>query len=141
MFRMHALVKNPAKQSIRYLDVTSLYQYVMSITEFLVGHLTIRRGDYSCHSLLRELDGWGILFIGVCLVRVLAPRNLMVLYLPHKIDGKLMLFLCRECSLNGAVQHRSCCHDRFKRSWVDTYTSIDMHGAFKVGYKVLEYHE
>ena len=24
---------------------------------------------------------------------------------------------------------------------MDTYTSIDMHGAFKVGYEVLEYHE
>ena len=125
---MHALVKNPDKQSIRYLDVNSLYPYVMSI-------------DYSCHSLLRELDGWGILFIGVCLVMVLAPRNLMVPYIPHKIDGKLMFFLFRECSLNVAVKRRPCCHNRFERSWVDTYTSIDMHAAFKVGYDVLEYHE
>ena len=141
VFRMHTLVKNPDKQSIRYLDVNSLYPYVMSITEFPVGHPTIRRGDYSCRSLLRKLDGWGISFIGVCLVRVVAPRNLMVPYLPHKIDGKLMFFLCRECLLNGAVQHRPCCHNRFERSWVDTYTSIDMHGVFKVDYEVLEYHK
>ena len=112
----------------------------MSITEFTVGHLTIQRGDYSCCSLLRELDGQGISFISVCLVRVLAPRNLMVPYLLHKIDGKLMFFLCRECSLNGAVQCRPCCHNRFERSWLDTYTSIDMQAAFKVGYEVLKYH-
>ena len=41
VFRMHALVKNPDKQSIRYLDVNSLYPYIMSITEFPVGHPTI----------------------------------------------------------------------------------------------------
>ena len=90
---------------------------------------------------MRELDGRSVSFISVCLVRVLAPRNLMVPYLLHKIDGKLMFFLCRECSLNGAVQCRPCCHNRFERSWVDMYTSIDMHGAFKVGYEVSEYHE
>ena len=41
MFRLHALVKNHDNQSIRYLDINSLYPYVMSITEFPVGHPTI----------------------------------------------------------------------------------------------------
>ena len=92
VFRMHALVKNPDKQSIRYLDVNSLYPYVMSITEFPVGHPTIRRGDYSCRSLLRELDGWGVSFIGMCLVRVLAPRNLIVPYLLTRLMESLCSF-------------------------------------------------
>ena len=76
----------------------------MSIMEFSVGHPLIRRGDYACRSLLKNLERKGVKFIGICMVRVLAPRDLMIPYLPHKIDGKLMFFLCRACSLNGTVQ-------------------------------------
>ena len=35
---MHVNVKNPDRQQISYLDVNSLYPYVMLITEFPVGH-------------------------------------------------------------------------------------------------------
>ena len=38
-------------------------------------------------------------FIGVCMVHVLAPRELMIPYLPQKCDGKLMFLLCKKCSL------------------------------------------
>ena len=138
---MHVTVKDPNKQSIRYLDVNSLYPYVMVNTEFFVGHPVIRRDDNACGSLFRDLDRRGVSFIGICLVIVLAPKDLMVSYLPHKIDGKLMFFLCRECSLNVIVQHQPCFHNQLERSWVDTYTSIDMCGAFQVSYKVLEYFE
>ena len=104
VFRMHIVVRNPNRQMIRYLDVNSLYPFVMSMTKFPVGHPSIRRGDHSCRNLLRELKNKGHSFIGICLVRVLAPKELMVPYLPHKIDGKLMFFLCRSCSLNGNIQ-------------------------------------
>ena len=45
-----------------------------------------------CRNLLKDLEKKGAEFIGVCMVRVLAPTNLMIPYLPHKIDGKLMCF-------------------------------------------------
>ena len=45
------------------------------------------------------------------------------------------------CSLNGMVQRRPCNHGELERSRADTYMSIDMRDAFKVGYKVLEYYE
>ena len=35
-FRMHVLVRDPDRQSISYLDVNSLYPYIMSVTEFPV---------------------------------------------------------------------------------------------------------
>ena len=92
VFRMHVNVKDPNKQKIRYLDVNSLYPFVMSITEFPVGHPMIRRGNHSCRNLLNDLKRRGEKFIGVCMVRVLAPKDLMVPYLPHKLDGKLMFF-------------------------------------------------
>ena len=58
----------------------------------------------SCIDLMRKLDRDNMQFIGVCLVRILAPKCLMVTYLPHKCDGKLMFLLCKKCFLRGAVQ-------------------------------------
>ena len=80
-------------------------------------------------------------FIGVCMVRVLAPRELMIPYLPHKCDGKLMFLLCKKCSLRNNVQRLPCKHNDHERSWIDTYTLIDMQGALQLGYKVVEYIE
>ena len=140
-FRMHVSVRDPDRQSISYLDVNSLYPYVMSVTEFPVGHPEIRRGDNSCRLLINNLRKCGVPFLEICLVRVLAPKDLMLPYLPHKIDGKLMFFLCRECSLNGVVQRRGCTHDEMERRWIDTYTSIDIDGALKVGYQIQAYYE
>ena len=34
-----------------------------------------------------------------------------------------------------------CKHNDHERSWIDTYTSIDMQGALRLGYKVVEYIE
>ena len=97
VFRMHAVVKDPRRQVIRYLDVNSLHPYVMANTDFPAGHPVVRRGDHSCHHLLKDLEKHGISFLGLSLVRVLAPRGLTMPYLPHKIGGKLMFF-CAECA-------------------------------------------
>ena len=55
VFWMYAVVNDPSRQSIHYLDINSLYPYVMVHTEFPVGHPKIRRGDYSCRKLLSDL--------------------------------------------------------------------------------------
>ena len=65
----------------------------------------------------------------------------MILYLPHKCDGKLMFLLCKKCSSRNNVQRLPCKHNDHERSWIDTYTSIDMQGALRLGYKVVEYIE
>ena len=65
----------------------------------------------------------------------------MIPYLPHKCDGKLMFLLCKKCSLRNNVQRLPCKHNGHERSWIDTYTSIDMQGALRLGYKVVEYIE
>ena len=43
--------------------------------------------------------------------------------------------------MRGAIQHKPCTHTELERSWVDTYTSIDMYTAIRLGYDVLEYFE
>ena len=93
---MHTRVTDMDSQVIRYLDVNSLYPYVMSKTKFPIGHPTIRRGHAPCVDLINELKSRDDLinelksrdedFIGVCMVRVLVPRGLMIPYLPHKCD-------------------------------------------------------
>ena len=113
----------------------------MSKTKFPIGHPTIRPGHASCINLMNELKRCDEDFIGVCMVRVLAPRELMIPYLPHKCDGKLMFLLCKKCSLRNNVQRFPCKHNNHERSWIDTYTSIDMQGALRLGYKVVEYIE
>ena len=98
VFKMHTKVTDVDSQVIHYLDVNSLYPYIMSKTKFPIGHPMIHRGHASCIDLMNELKRCDEDFIGVCMVRVLAPRELMIPYLPHKCDGKLMFLLCKKCS-------------------------------------------
>ena len=93
---MHTKVTDIDSQVIHYLDVNSLYPYIMSKTKFPIGHPTICQGHASCIDLMNKLKGCDEDFIGVCMVRVLAPRELMITYLPHKCDGKLMFFVVQE---------------------------------------------
>ena len=58
-----------------------------------------------------------------------------------QVRWKVNFFLCKACSMGGAVQCRPCNHSDLERSWVDTYTLTDMNGALKVGYKVIKYYE
>ena len=141
VFKIHTKVTDMDSQVIRYLDVNSLYPYVMSKTKFPIGHPMIRRGHASCIDLMNELKRHDEDFIGICMICVLAPRELMILYLPHKCDGKLMFLLCKKCSSRNNVQRLPCKHNDHERSWIDTYTSIDMQGALLLGYKVVEYTE
>ena len=141
VFRMHVMVKDSNVESISYLDVNSFYPFMMSMIEFPVGHPIIRRGDESCRDLLRGLERKGEKFIGLCQIRVLAPGNLMIPSLAHKIDGKLMFFLCRACSSDRHVQRKSSEHSDMERSWIDIYTSIDVTRALVLGYTIMEYKE
>ena len=65
----------------------------------------------------------------------------MIPSLAHKIDGKLMFFLCRACSLDGHVQRKSCEHSDMERSWIDTYTLIDVTRALVLDCTIMEYKE
>ena len=47
VFRMYCCVEDPENECISYLDVNSLYPYVMSKIDFPLGHPEIRRGNHS----------------------------------------------------------------------------------------------
>ena len=141
MFRMYCCVEDPEHECISYLDINSLYPYVMSEIDFPLGHLEIRRGNHSCRNLLSKLRSTNKDFIGVCQVRVLPPDNLFVPCLAHKMDGKLLFCLCRNCASNGQIQRIRCSDNEKERSWIDVYASIDVELALLMGYKILEYKE
>ena len=140
VFRMHAIVRDVAPESISYLDVNSLYLYVKTAIDFPNGHPVIQHGDQSCRNLLHKLHSKNEKLIGLCQVRVLAPNDVTIPSLGHKTDGKLMFFLCRTCSLDGHIQRYMCSHNDYERLWIDTM-SIDMDCALYLGYVVLEYKE
>ena len=129
VFQLHAIVQDVVCESISYLDINFLYPYVMATIDFPFGHLVIQHGDQSCRNLLHKLHRKNEKLIGLCQVRVLAPNNLIIPPLGHKTDGKLMFLLCRMCSLDGHIQRYRCSHNDHERSWIDTYTSIDLDRA------------
>ena len=137
-FRMHCLVNDPDVEEIKYLDVNSLYPYVMNKVKFPIGHPEIRRGDEACRNYLNSLN---VPFIGLCMVKILPPSNLFFPCLAHKMNGKLLFSLCRTCSVSKEIQRKPCCHREEQRAWIDVYTSIDMESALERGYVVLKYYE
>ena len=139
-FRMHCSVRD-SEEEIVYLDVNSLYPYIMSKVNFPIGHPEIRRGDDSCKSLLASLEESGVAFMGLCLVKILPPFDLFVSCLAHKINGKLLFSLCRACSMSDEIQRKPCTHTEEQRAWIDVYTSIDLESALRCGYVVLKYYE
>ena len=50
VFRMYCNVRDPQYEKIRYLDVNSLYPYVMSEIEFPLGHPEITKNDLILNS-------------------------------------------------------------------------------------------
>ena len=140
-FHMYCLVPDPKEEEIVYLDVNSLYPYVMSKVNFPVGHPEIRQGNDLCRSLLTSLEESGMAFIGLCLVKILPPSDLFIPCLAHKINGKLLFSLCRTSSVSNEIQRNPCTHIEEQRAWIDVYMSIDLKTALQCGYVVLKYYE
>ena len=77
----------------------------------------------------------------MCQARVLAPDNLFIPCLAHKMDGKLMFCLCGTFATSEFVQRLPCVLNEVERSWIDIYTSIDIERGQERGYKILEFME
>ena len=125
-------------QCIRYLDVNSLYPYVMSRIEFPTGHPEIRRGHTSCKNLVNKLARLVKKFIGLCQVKVLPPNNLFIPCLAYKLNNKLLFCLCRTFTSMSSIQHKLCSHSVEQRAWINVYISIDIECDLSVGYEILE---
>jgi hypothetical protein len=77
---------------------------------------------------------------GLLHVRVLAPRNLRLAFLPYRTKKGLLTFpLCAKCA--DQQQQQKCTHSHMERSWVAAFIDTDIKLALDLGYQVLEIFE
>ena len=122
---------------VEYVDVTSLYPFVMKNREFPLGHPTVLTKDFNNHG---GFDYTLNSYFGLVKAKVLPPKGLYFPILPAKCKGKLVFTLCRTCAENEA-QVRSCrCPD--SRRWLmGCWTTPELKLALAKGYKILEIYE
>jgi hypothetical protein len=143
--------------TIRYLDFTSLYPYTNAVTSYPVGHPTVQR-FYRKEQIVYLQKDWrnknkkfmqqevfwtkpaDISHKGILKVQVIPPRKIDVPVLPAKFDDRLLFPLCRKCSKEnrngGRIEDYSCDHSDEERSFVGTFTSIELAAALEAGYTV-----
>ncbi|KAK4882043.1 hypothetical protein RN001_005362 [Aquatica leii] len=125
--------KSAENETIRYLDVCSLYPYVNKYKKYPLGHPKIHVGNNACQRL--SLDT----VEGIIKCTILPPTNLYHPVLPCRMHGKLMFILCRVCG--ETMSNRDCNHTDNERKFTGTFVADEVREALSQGYKVLEVSE
>ncbi|XP_071113222.1 uncharacterized protein [Haliotis cracherodii] len=107
-------------ETIKYIDICSLYPYICKTGAFPTGHTTLLHQPPV--DTLFELKG----LIECC---VLPPKRLYHPLLPYRSGGKLLCPLCRTCA--DTRSDSPCKHKDEERSWVGTYATVELHEAVK----------
>ena len=114
-------------EEIKYLDVCSLYPYVLKNRKFPIGHPEIIREnfDYSLKS-----------YFGFVKCKIEPPRGLYLPVLPYMTKDKLLFPLCLNCF---NTQNSNCiCKDR---EIINTWTTEELKLAIEKGYIIREIYE
>ena len=115
------------EEEIKYLDVCSLFPYVLKNFKYPIGHPIV----------LNEFEHTDISnYFGFIKCKVLPPRNLYLPVLPIVIDGKLFFPLCAICAKN---RNSKCECDN--RTMTNTWTSEELKLAVSRGYEIIEIYE
>ncbi|XP_072758699.1 uncharacterized protein [Anoplolepis gracilipes] len=126
-------------KKIRYVDVCSLYPYVLKTGAFPIGHLTVYVGE-ECAELIGISPGYNFDSVeGIVRCRVLSPRNLFHPVLPYRVQGKLLFALCRACC--ETFSQSACAHEPSEREFEGTWISCELKKAIEKGYFVTEVSE
>ena len=116
-------------QSIKYLDFTSLYPYVLSTKEYPIGHPRV----------ITEFNNNNIEnYFGFIKCKVLPPKSLYLPILPIRLikSKKLVFPLCATCAEE--MNQSNCKHSAEERMLVGTWTSMELKQAVKRGYLIKE---
>ncbi|XP_063994390.1 uncharacterized protein LOC135171709 [Diachasmimorpha longicaudata] len=124
-------------EKIRYVDVCSLYPYVLKTGIFPIGHPTVHVGR-DCQLICPNNNISRIEGLVKC--RVLPPRQLFHPVLPVKAHGKLLFPLCRSCC-DDLVQDNCPHDDPAAREFLGTWVAPELRKAVEMGYKILEISE
>jgi hypothetical protein len=112
-------------QVIRYVDVCSLYPWVMKYGKFPIGHPNV---------ITEKFDSIENYF-GLIKCRVLPPKFLYAPVLPCHINSKLVFPLCFKCA---ADKSNKCNHSESERVIEGTWCSMEIEKALEKGYKIKE---
>ncbi|XP_062615550.1 uncharacterized protein LOC134277248 [Saccostrea cucullata] len=110
---------------MRYVDVCSLYPYVLKHRPFPLGHPEIITDDF------QDVRS----YFGLIHCRVLPPRGLFHPVLPYRTGGKLLFPLCRTCAQQqDSTSQHPCQHTDRERSLTGTWVTCELHKALDMGY-------
>ncbi|KAL6421648.1 hypothetical protein ACFW04_014566 [Cataglyphis niger] len=123
-------------EKIRYVDICSLYPYVLKTGAFPIGHPDIYVGD-ECSTLIGKAPNYNFNILERLIrCRVLAPRNLFHPVLPYRAKEKLLFALCRSCC--ETFSQTTCTHDNAdEREFESTWVSCELRKAIEKGYLVM----
>ncbi|XP_062614858.1 uncharacterized protein LOC134276633 [Saccostrea cucullata] len=117
---------------MRYVDVCSLYPYVLKHRPFPLGHPEIITDDF------QDVRS----YFGLIHCRVLPPRGLFHPVLPYRTGGKLLFPLCRTCAQQqDSTSQHPCQHTDRERSLTGTWVTTELHKALDMGYTLEQTYE
>ncbi|XP_071581363.1 uncharacterized protein [Temnothorax nylanderi] len=127
-------------EKIRYVDVCSLYPYVLKTGAFPIGHPDIFIGE-ECRALIGTAPNYNFDSLeGLIRCRVVPPRDLFHPVLPYRVRGKLLFALCRSCC--ETFSQAACTHDNpADREFEGTWVSVKLRKAVEKGYLVTKVSE
>ncbi|XP_011684670.1 PREDICTED: uncharacterized protein LOC105448009 [Wasmannia auropunctata] len=122
-------------EKIRYVDVCSLYLYILKTGGFPIGHPAIYIGQ-ECSSLIGAAPDYNFDSVeGLVQRKVLPLRDLFHLVLPYRVRGKLLFALCRSCC--ETFSQAECTHDQpVDREFEGTWVSCEVRKAIEKSYFV-----
>ena len=126
-------------EKIRYVDVCSLYPYVLKTGAFPIGHPDIYVGE-ECSALIGTAPNYNFdTAEGLVRCTVLPPRDLFHPVLPYRAHGKLLFALCRSCC--ETFSQTACAHEPSEREFEGTWVTCELRKAVEKGYLVTKVNE
>lgn len=126
-------------EKIRYVDVCSLYPYVLKNASFPVGHCSLYVGTEECYRIVGNNNNISNVN-GLIMCDVLPPKNLYHPVLPVKMHDKLLFPLCRTCAEK--MEQEDCTHENPKdRQFTGTWVSDELKKAVELGYTITAVYE
>ena len=124
-------------EEFHYLDVTSLYPFVMKSRQYPMGHPVRIRSNFN----------YGInVYFGVAKAVLLPSRDLYHPILPVRVkdeegNTKLMFPLCNKCAVESNFVINSCNHTEEERCVRGTWTTPEIYFAMENGYTLKKFIE
>jgi hypothetical protein len=120
-------------ESIQYVDVMSLYQFVCKYFKFSVGHTVLHVGD-ACRDMETKLQKEGP--VKCC---TLPPRTLYPPVRSFRFNSKLLFCLCKTCAIE---QNTVCTHETIAdRALIGSWVIDEIRRAVEKGYCLIEVFE